>query len=54
MKNANKSKNIFSSKIQYGYQKKVVSKNMLEIYTFSTFTYVRQTCFAYNFFGAFS
>jgi hypothetical protein len=33
--------------------KKVCSKNLTEICTFSTFTHVRQTCFAYNFFGAF-
>ncbi len=26
---------------------------MTEICTFSTFTHVRQTCFAHNFFGAF-
>ena len=30
--------------------KKVISKNMTEICTFFTFTHVRQTCFAYNFF----
>ncbi len=38
------------------HQKKVISKNVTEICTFSTFTHVRQTCFAYNFitfFGAF-
>jgi hypothetical protein len=29
--------------------KKVISKNVTEICTFSTFTHVRQTCFAYNF-----
>jgi hypothetical protein len=34
--------------------KKVISKNMTKICTFSTFTHVHQTCFAYNFFfGAF-
>jgi len=32
------------------YQKKVISKNVTEKCTFFTFTYVRQTCFAYNFF----
>ncbi len=31
------------------YQQKVSSKNVTEICTFSTFTHVRQTCFAYNF-----
>jgi hypothetical protein len=31
-------------------QKKVISKNVTEICTFFTFTHVRQTCFAYNFF----
>jgi hypothetical protein len=51
----------FTSKIQYGYQKtqnfksvkkflkihkKGISKNGTEICTFSTFTHVRQTCFA--------
>ncbi len=30
--------------------KKVISKNVSEICTFFTFTHVRQTCFAYNFF----
>ncbi len=30
--------------------KKVISKNVTEICTFFTFTYVRQTCFACNFF----
>jgi hypothetical protein len=35
------------------YKKKVINKNVMEICTFSTFTHVRQTCFAYNFFGAF-
>jgi hypothetical protein len=30
--------------------KKVISKNVTKICTFSTFTHVRQTCFAYNFF----
>ncbi len=34
-------------------QKKVISKNVTEICTFSTFTHVRQTCFTYNFFIAF-
>jgi hypothetical protein len=30
---------------------KVIGKNMMtEICTFSTFTHIRQTCFAYNFF----
>jgi hypothetical protein len=33
--------------------KKVIRKNMTEICTFFTLTYVRQTCFACNFFGAF-
>ncbi len=33
--------------------KKIISKNVTEICTFFTFTHVRQTCFAYNFFGAF-
>ncbi len=33
--------------------KKVISKNVTEICTFSTFTHVRQTCFAYKFFCAF-
>ena len=32
---------------------KVISKNVTEICTFFTFTYVRQTCFACNFFCAF-
>ena len=32
------------------HQKKVISKNVTEICTFFTFTYVRQTCFACNFF----
>jgi hypothetical protein len=32
------------------HQKKVISKNVTEICTFFTFTHVRQTCFAYNFF----
>ncbi len=48
---------IRAKKIQYGYQKtqkmnlkKVISKNMMEICTFFTFTHVRQTCFACNFF----
>jgi hypothetical protein len=30
--------------------KKVISKNVIEICTFSFFTHVNQTCFAYNFF----
>jgi hypothetical protein len=30
--------------------KKVLSKNVTEICTFSTFTHVRQICFAYNLF----
>jgi len=30
--------------------KKVISKNVTEKCTFFTFTHVRQTCFAYNFF----
>jgi hypothetical protein len=29
--------------------KKVISKNVMEICTFFSFTHVRQTCFAYNF-----
>ncbi len=33
--------------------KKVISKHVTEICTFFTFTHVRQTCFAFNFFGAF-
>jgi hypothetical protein len=60
-----RAKNIFFKKIQYGHQKtqnftlisnplkkfeKNEEKNMTEICTFSTFTHVRQTCFAYNFF----
>ncbi len=32
-------------------QKKVICKNVTEICTFVTFTHVRQTCFAYNFFS---
>jgi hypothetical protein len=32
------------------YQKKVISKNVTEKCPFFTFTHVRQTCFAYNFF----
>jgi hypothetical protein len=32
------------------FQKKVISKNVTEKCTFFTFTHVRQTCFAYNFF----
>jgi hypothetical protein len=35
------------------HQKKVLCKNAPEICTFLTFAYVRQTCFAYNFFVAF-
>jgi hypothetical protein len=35
------------------HQKNVIRKNVTEICTFFTFTHVRQTCFAYNFFGAF-
>ncbi len=31
--------------------KKLFSKNMTEIWTFSISTHVRQTCFASNFFG---
>jgi hypothetical protein len=31
-------------------QKKIISKNLTKICTFSTFTHVRQTCFAYYFF----
>jgi hypothetical protein len=34
-------------------QKKVFSKNMMEICTFFFFTHVHQTCFADNFFVAF-
>jgi hypothetical protein len=30
------------------YFKKVISKNVTKICTFSNFTHVRQTCFAYN------
>ncbi len=30
--------------------KKAISKNVMKICTFSTFTHVRQTCFAYNLF----
>jgi hypothetical protein len=30
--------------------KKVISKNVIEICTFSFFTHVNQTCLAYNFF----
>jgi hypothetical protein len=30
--------------------KKVISKNVMELCTFLTFTHVRQTCFAFNFF----
>ncbi len=32
------------------YKKKVISKNVTEKCTFFTFTHVRQTCFAYNFY----
>ncbi len=32
------------------HRKKVISKNVTGICTFFTFTHVRQTCFAYNFF----
>jgi hypothetical protein len=32
------------------FTKKVLSKTLTEICTFSTFTHVGQTCFAYNFF----
>jgi hypothetical protein len=32
------------------YKKKVISKTVTEKCTFFTFTDVRQTCFAYNFF----
>ncbi len=31
-------------------QKKVISKTVTEICTFSTFTHVRRTCFDYNFY----
>ncbi len=34
-------------------QKKLLVKNVMEKCTFFTFTHVRQTCFAYNFFCAF-
>jgi hypothetical protein len=34
-------------------QEKVISKNVVEICTFFTFTHFRQICFVYNFFGAF-
>ncbi len=36
-------------KVVKKFTKKVISKNVTEICTFSTFTHVRQTCFAYNF-----
>jgi hypothetical protein len=39
-----------SKKFLKNAHKKVISKNVTEIYTFFTFTHVRQTCFAYNFF----
>jgi hypothetical protein len=39
-------------KFQKMYQKKLSAKNVKEIRTFSTFTHVRQTCFANNFFDA--
>jgi hypothetical protein len=32
------------------HKKKVICKNVMEICTFFTFTHVRQSCFAYNFF----
>ncbi len=35
------------------YQQKAICKNMTAVCTFSTFSHVRQTCFAYNFFYAF-
>jgi hypothetical protein len=35
------------------HKKKVISKNVTEKCTSFTFTHVHQTCFAYNFFGAF-
>jgi hypothetical protein len=48
-----RAKTFFLEKFNYGYNKKNISKNVTEICTFSTFTHDRQTCFAYNFFGAF-
>jgi hypothetical protein len=38
------------NKVSKNVPKKVISKNVKELRTFSTFTHVRQTCFAYNFF----
>jgi hypothetical protein len=40
-------------KFEKNLQKNVIGKNVTEICTFSTFTNVRQTCFAYNFFAFF-
>jgi hypothetical protein len=37
-------------KVLKNVSKKVISKNVTEKCTFFTFTHVRQTCFAYNFF----
>jgi len=40
----------FVEKVLKKCTKKVISKDVTDIFTFSSFTYVRQTCFAYNFF----
>jgi hypothetical protein len=40
-------------KVLKKFTKKVISKHVTEICTFSTCTHVCQTCFAYNFFGTF-
>jgi hypothetical protein len=65
-KSANKSKKKFRSKnaefhadfesiekVLKKCTKKVISKNVTKICTIFTFTHVRQTCFAFNFFCAF-
>jgi hypothetical protein len=44
---------IRSKSFEKMHPKKVISKNVTEICTFFTFTFVRQTCFACNYFGAF-
>jgi hypothetical protein len=40
----------FIEKVLKNAPTKSISKNVTDIYTFYAFTYVRQTCFAYNFF----
>ncbi len=48
-----RAKTFFLQKFNMGIKNKLLAKRD-GICTFSTFTHVRQTCFAYNFFGAFS